>query len=282
MTVLLAACGGGSSSGGPTNPADPSGAYYGSGQFADAAGNDTLMLVESNNTYWIFYTPPTNTSAVIFVDKGTAATVTSQTFGGGSDTDYAMLYDDPTNNNAILPSAATAGAVTTGLTASMDYTYHAQIDGSTLTSSNAIFSTLVPLYISGSAGTGSLATVAGSYTGNFSSTLNTSTLQSSGCFFATAFTVGSNGAINGTLDDCSGANLSSQSTVSGTLTPRTDIKAFDVTLTFTADSPDGNPLDGATSITYTGIAYFLASNSTLYIAGLTSDGQNSVAFAGSP
>jgi hypothetical protein len=164
----------------------------------------------------------------------------------------------------------------------MDYTYLAQIDGSILQGSTTN-STLVPLFISGSKSTPSLTTVAGTYTGHFSSTLNTSTLQAARCFFTTSFTVGANGAINGTVDDCSGANYATtQSTVSGTLTPRTDIAAFDVTLTFTDDSPDSNPLDGTSSTTYTGIAYLLAANNTLYIAGLTSDGQNSVAFAGSP
>src|SRR5579871_4519490 len=48
LTTLLAACGGGGGGyggGGGGNPADPSGAYYGSGVYADEAGNDTLMLV---------------------------------------------------------------------------------------------------------------------------------------------------------------------------------------------------------------------------------------------
>lgn len=284
LTTLLTACGGGGGGyggGGGGNPADPSGAYYGSGTYADAAGNDTLMLVKSDNSFWIFYTPPNNTSAVTFVESGNASTVTSQTFDGGSVTDYAMLYADPTNSNAILPTSATAGAVTTGLTVSMDYTYQAQIDGSILQGAT-INSSLVPLFITGSKSTASLATVAGSYSGNFSSTLNTSTLNGNGCFFTTALTVGSNGMITGTVDDCSGANFATtKSTVTGSLTARTDIAAYDVTLTFTDDSPDSNPLDGASSTTYTGIAYLLASNNTLYIAGISSGG-DAVAFAGIP
>ena len=251
-TVLLASCGGGGSSSTPV-VASPQGIYYGTGKFASGAGNNTLMLVEADNTYWILYMPPSVLDAVPFIDTGVGVS-TAVTFEAASDTDYSLLYDDPKNSNAIVPSGATTGAVATGYTVSMDYTNLKQIDGSIL-NGKTVISVIVPLYVANSTNMQSLNNVAGKYSGNLSTTLNTSTLQAAGCVFALSMDVGSNGKITGTLDDCSGAGLPSQSTVTGTLTPRTDLYAFDVSLTFTSGGADSNPLDG---LTFSGVVYYNA------------------------
>lgn len=278
LITLLVACGGGGSSSSSPVVATPQGVYYGTGKFASGGGNNTLMLVESDNTYWILYTPPSVPTSMIFIEQG-SATATAVTFTIPSDTEYDLLYDDPNNGNAVVPTGATAGAVITGYTGSLDYTYQKQIDGSIL-NGKTVISVVVPLYVAGSTAMGSLSTIAGNYAGNFSSTLNSSTLQGQGCAFTTALNIGSNSKITGTLVDCSGTGLPSNSTVTGTLTPRIDIDAFDVTMTFTADGGDSQPLDG---LTFDGIAYYNAKTKTLNIAALTADRKTAIGFvAGGP
>lgn len=273
MALLTACGGGGSSSSSPSSSAvaTPQGVYYGTGKFASGGGNNTLMLVESDNTYWILYTPPSAPFSMIYIENGTAD-ATAVTFTIGADTEYDLLYDNPASSNAIVPSGATAGAVITGYTGQLDYTYQKQIDGSIL-NGKTVISVIVPLYLSGSTTMGSLNTIAGNYTGNFSSTLNSSALQAAACTFSAALNVGSNGKVTGTLADCSGSGLPSNSTVTGTLTPRTDIDAFDMTLTFTGD--DSQPLDG---LSFDGIAYYNASKKQLNMAAITADQKIAIGF----
>lgn len=275
LVILLAACGGGGSSSSSSVVATPQGVYDGTGKFASGGGNNTIMLVESDNTYWILYTPPSVPTSMIFIEQG-SATATAVTFTISSDTEYDLLYDNPKNSNAIVPSGAMAGAVITGYTGSLDYTYQKQIDGSIL-SGKTVISVIVPLYVAGSTTMGSLSTIAGNYAGNFSSTLNSSTLQGQGCAFTTALNVGSNGKVAGTVVDCTGTP--GNSTVTGTLTPRTDIDAFDVTLSFTAGA-GSEPLDG---IAFDGIAYYNAKTKVLNLAALTANRQTAIGFvAGGP
>ena len=272
--ALLTACGGGSSSSSPSSVvATPQGVYYGTGKFASGGGNNTLMLVESDNSYWVLYTPPSAPFSTIFIENGTAD-ATAVTFTISADTEYDLLYDDPASSNAIVPSGATAGAVITGYTGQLDYTYQKQIDGSIL-NGKTVISVIVPLYVAGSTTMGSLSTIAGNYSGNFSSTLNSSTLQAAACTFTAALNVGSNGKVTGTLADCIGGILPSKSTVAGTLTPRTDIDAFDVTLTFTGGGVDSQPLDG---LSFDGIAYYNTSKKQMNIAAITSDHKTAIGF----
>lgn len=274
FATLLAACGGGGSSSSSSSVvATPQGVYYGTGKFASGGGNNTLMLVESDNTYWVLYTPPSAPFSIIYIENG-VADATAVTFTINVDTEYDLLYDDPSKSNALVPSGATTGAVITGYTGQLDYTYQKQIDGSIL-NGKTVISVIVPLYVAGSTTMGALSAVAGNYTGNFSSTLNSSTLQAAACTFSAALNVGSNGKITGTLVDCSGTGLPSNSTVTGTLTPRTDIDAFDVTLSFTADGGDSQPLDG---LTFDGIAYYNTPKKQLNIAALTSDHKTAIGF----
>lgn len=273
LVTLLSACGGGGSSSSSSSSAvaTPQGVYYGTGKFASGGGNNTLMLVESDNTYWILYTPPSAPFSTIFIENGTAD-ATAVTFTISADTEYDLLYDDPASSNAIVPSGATAGAVITGYTGQLDYTYQKQIDGS-IFNGKTVISVIGPLYVAGSTTMGSLTTIAGNYTGNISSTLNSSTLQAAACTFSAALSIGSNGKVTGTLTDCTGSGLPSNSTVTGTLTPRTDIDAFDLTLTFTGDG--SQPLDG---LTFDGIAYYNASRKQLNMAALTSDHKTAIGF----
>ncbi len=276
LAVLLASCGGGGSSSSSSSTSvigHPQGVYKGTGQFASGAGNTTFMLVENDDRYWIMYEDPKVPTAMVFADTGTGVE-TAETFNAAGDTDYTLLYDDQ-NNGSLLPSGVTSGSTVTGYTLSMDYTNEKQIDGSVL-NGNKVISVIVPLFVTASnSSMASLSDVAGKFSGNVSSTLYTSALQTAACHLSLALTIGSNGKINGTLDDCSGAGLPSQSTVTGTLTPRTDILAFDVSLTFTADGSDSAPLDGKT---YTGVAYYDASTQYLHVVANTPSGTNAIGF----
>jgi hypothetical protein len=285
VCAVLASCGGGggSSSSSTSNVNDvPTGIFSGT----SAAGNDVFMLVESSNKYWILYNPPSVGTEMSAFDTGTATvdlTDPSNDFTvNADDTDFSTPYSDPHGGDALDPSNTATGAVTPGYTVCMAFNPQNQISGSVINGSCAKFSTatvlsvITPTYVSGSATTmGSLSAIAGSYSDDFSSTLNTPTENSAKCYFSSSLTVGSNGAINGTVTDCSGANLPSNSTVSGTLVARTDIDAFDVTLTFTEDAPDSMPLDGQS---YSGIAYYDAGTKRLFIAAVTAGNAQGLGF----
>lgn len=279
--VLLAGCGGGGSSNsstgsgsGSTVTGTPTGIFSGT----SGAGNDVIMLVESSNKYWILYNPPKVSTEMSAFDTGTATLdltdpANSFTVNAG-DTDFNTPYSDPNNGNALEPSSTASGTVTAGYTVCMAFNAQVQISGSIIKGSCANFnsatalSVITPTYVKGSATTmGKLSDLAGTYTDNFASTLNNPTQHSASCFFSASFTVGSNGAINGTVTDCTGSGLPSSSTVSGTLVARTDIDAFDVTLDFTDDAPDSMPLDGQS---YSGIAYYDSATKRLFIAATTS------------
>lgn len=277
--VLLAGCGGGGGSNsntgtGGTVTGTPTGIFSGT----SGAGNDVIMLVESSNKYWILYNPPKVSTEMSAFDTGTATLdltdpANSFTVNAG-DTDFTTPYSDPNAGNALDPSSTATGAVTSGYTVCMAFNAQVQISGSVIQgtcanfNSATVLSVITPTYIKGSATTmGKLSDIAGTYTDDFASTLNDPTEHSGSCFFATSLTVGSNGAINGTVTDCTGTGLPSSSTVSGTLTARTDIDAFDVTLTFTGDGADSMPLDGQQ---YSGIAYYDSGTKRLFIAATTS------------
>ena len=277
VSAVLASCGGGGGGNNNSNSntnAVPTGIFSGT----SGAGNDVFMLVESSNKYWILYNPPSVSNEMSAFDTGTATvdpTNPSNDFTvSAGDTDFTTPYSNPHSGNALDPSNTATGAATPGYTICMAFNAQQQISGSIINGSCAnfnsatILSTITPTYVSGSATTmGSLSAIAGNYTDDFSSTLNTPTENTAKCYFAANLTVGSNGAINGTVTDCSGANRPSSSTVSGTLVARTDIDAFDVTLTFTGDAPDSMPLDGQS---YSGIAYYDTGTGRLFIAAVTS------------
>lgn len=275
LAVLLVSCGGGGSSSSSSSTSvigHPQGVYKGVGKFASNAGNVTYMLVLNDDTYWIMYEDPKVPTAMMFADTGTG-TETAETFNAAGDTDYTLLYDDP-SDSSLLPSGATSGSTATGYSLELDYTNEKQIDGSVLNGKKVI-SVIVPLFVTDSnSSMASLSDVAGKFSGNVSSTLYTSTLQGAGCHLSLALTIGSNGKINGTLDDCTGTSLPSTSTVTGTLTPRSDILAFDVSLTFVAGS-DSAPLDGKT---YSGVAYYDASTQYLHLVANTPSGTNAIGF----
>lgn len=271
--ALLAGCGGGGSSNTPsTVTGTPTGIYAGT----SAAGNDVIMLVESSNKYWLLYNPPKVSTEMSAFDTGTAKLdltdpANSFTLNAG-DTDFTMPYSDPADSNALEPSSTATGSITGGRTVCMAFNEKVQISGSIIQGSCANFnsatviSVITPTYVAGSATTmGKLSDLAGTYSDDFASTLNDATENSASCFFATSLTVGSNGAISGTVTDCPGP-ASTSSTVSGTLVARTDIDAFDVTLDFTAGA-GSMPLDGQD---YTGIAYYDSKTKRLFIAAATS------------
>ena len=276
VSAVLASCGGGGGGGygsSSNTNAVPTGIFSGT----SGAGNNVFMLVESSNKYWILYNPPSVSTEMSAFDSGTATVDLTNpgndfTVSAG-DTDFNTPYSDPHNAGALEPSGTATGAVTPGYTVCMAFNAQKQISGSIINGSCAnygsatVLSVITPTYVSGSATTmGSLSTIAGNYTDDFSSTLNTPTENSAKCYFAASLTVGANGAINGTVMDCTGTGQPSSSTVSGTLVARTDIDAFDVTLIFTADAPDSMPLDGQS---YSGIAYYDAGTSRLFIAAAT-------------
>jgi len=62
--------------------------------------------------------------------------------------------------------------------------------------------------------------------------------------------------------------------VSGTLTPRTDLNAYDAVLSFGSTSGGATPMDG----TYDGIAYYDTETGRLYLAGISSATNHGIGF----
>lgn len=283
VSVVLAGCGGGGSSSSSSSSSNtgssttvtgsPAGIFSGT----SGAGNNVIMLVGSSNRYWVLYNPPGVSTEMSAFDTGTATldlTDPSNSFTlSAGDTDFTMPYSNTNSSNTLEPNGTATGSTTSGLTVCMAFNAQKQISGSIISGSCANFSSatiisiITPTYVAGSATTmGKLSDIAGTYTDDLASTLNTPALNTAKCLFAVNLTVGSSGMINGTAADCSGTGQPSSSTVSGTLVPRTDIDAFDVTLTFTGDGADSMPLDGQG---YAGIAYYDAGTKRLFIAAAT-------------
>ena len=66
--------------------------------------------------------------------------------------------------------------------------------------------------------------------------------------------------------------------MSGTLLPRSDLYAFDMSLVFNDDAPDSNPLDG---LTFTGIVYYDATRKSFDMAGVSGDGKQAIGLSAS-
>ena len=143
-------------------------------------------------------------------------------------------------------------------------------------------STFSLAYDGGSGTTPTLAQVSKIYSGTFSFDNNhNGVVTNYGSWKpTTTFSVSSAGAVSGTvacwtIPVCTSAPCPTVTcNVSGTLTPRTDLNAYDAVLSFGSTSGGATPMDG----TYDGIAYYDTETGRLYLAGISSATNHGIGF----
>jgi len=268
LVLLLGACTSGGDAGGTVVPA---GVYTGTGTFT---GTQLINGAKSN-----FSTAPTITTIVVpdgmyMVLSSKLAVISQLDIGNGSangmftaanNTEFGLYPDYDSNNFPLLTAdqnGAFAATFTTGKTLDATITY-AGLSGDVLTTTTTFVanSTAAPPALP--------ATVAGTfYSNNNTGERITLTAMSTLTITGTSFTGPVVCPFNATMPP----PQPTPCTVTGTLTPRSDLAAYDVSLSF-ADGTSGKFATGWTGMTATGLAYF---DGTKLVLGATS---NQYAFA---
>jgi hypothetical protein len=252
----LAACGGGGGgdSAGSSGPA--TGVYSGT----SAAGNNVLGLIFSDGRYYFLYTEPATPNVIFNVNAGSGSS------SNGSFTSSNLL----SVGLGQMPGMYQTGPIANG-SFSASYASGSSLNG-TFTYLPSGGSTVTMVYDPASAGTATLTQIENTYNGTFSfyyaggSNLYTYTPT-------TTFAVSSAGTISGSvacysIPVCTSAPCPTVTcNVNGTITPRSDVNAYDVSLTIGSTTGGHTPLDDS----YTGAAYYNALTGRLNMAGISSD-----------
>jgi hypothetical protein len=129
-------------------------------------------------------------------------------------------------------------------------------------------------YVGGDTAPATLSAIARTYTGAFYANINTSGFGNLPALSST-FTISPAGALTGTVS-CPLTSTSPVSgtqtpcTVSGTVTARPDLNAYDVSVTF-ANGSSTSFVDGFTGRTATGLAYYDATSGSLMLGAVAPD-----------
>ena len=270
LLLFLAACGSNDGGGGTVVPA---GVYTGTGTFTGSElVNGAKMTFSTAPTITAIVTASghylvlsTSFSVVSRIDTGTA--VANGTLTASNNTEYGLYPDFDSNNFALLPSnqnGSLDASFTTGSNLDGTITYSG-------TSGDVLeyMSTFVPGATS--APTALPATLAGT----FYSTVNsgerlTTTAMSTLTITGMSFT----GPVTCPFMASPPPPQPMPCTVTGTLSPRSDVAAYDVSLSF-ADSDSERFPTGWTGVTATGLAYF---DGTKLVLG-ASNGATAYAFS---
>lgn len=270
FVVFLAACTSGGDTGGTVVPA---GVYTGTGTFT---GSQLINGAQSS-----FSTAPTITTIVepngMYMVLSAKLAVISQIdvghggangmFTAADNTEFGLYPDYDSNNFPLLPAnqnGALAASFSTGKTLDATITYSGT-SGDVLTTTTT--------FVAGS--TAAPAALPATIAGTFYSTSNTGqriniTAMSTLTITGTSFTGPVVCPFNATMPPPQPTPCS----VTGTLTPRSDLAAYDVSLSF-ADGTSGKFSSGWTGVTATGLAYF---DGTKLVLGVTS-GASAFAFS---
>ncbi len=238
-TIALVSCGGGGGSSSSAPPPPPNlGTAEGLWNGMTADGRSFSGLVLDDGTYWFLYTAAGNSAVIGGAVQGTGTSSSGQ-FTSSNGLNFSL------EGNGIL-----------GFTMSGTYTAQSQLDG-TLTYSSGT-NTFTSTYDTDYDLTPTLATIAGTYTGQ-AVTVNSSVE-------ASTVMVASGGAITGTsAGGCS---------FTGMATPRANGNVYDIMVTF-----GGGVCDNGTD-TVSGVAYYVAAQNALTATALNSGRTNGFIFLG--
>lgn len=254
LAALLAGCGGGGG-GTPSAPVNDltSGLYSGT----SATGEELNVMTLADGTFWA-------TSDASALASGTSSVILGKVTasGGTFASTSAKTWALPGTPLPVLDDTKVAGTYA-GTRLSATITLGPASSSYTLT------------YQAGSRAQAALAQIAGAYA---------DTLKIFASTFATGFeqpTVAlridpGTGAVSGTLA-CAGSQVG---TVAGTVTPRTDLNAFNVSLRFTTADPAMDAALGGS--TFTGYALYDATGKELQVVARPLSGNPIGCFASGP
>lgn len=240
-SLLVAACGGG---GGDAPASRPPSAAQGLWTGSTTSKRTLTGLVFGDGTYYVFYSPvniPTGVAGVVQGTSGTGTGIWSSTDG----VDFNLEPETP----SILPAKMSAGFVA-----------KKSFEG-TITDASGANTTFTAVYDTAYEIVPTVATLAGSYTGQAGLSTGVKTAK---------VTVAAGGGITGTVT----VDKTSTCAFSGTATPRTDGNAYDIALAL-GDAPCPTP-----KLRVTGIAYFDAAAKKLYVAAPNAARTDGVLFLG--
>jgi hypothetical protein len=194
-------------------------------------------IVLSDGSYYVLYSPAGSPTLIAGVVQGNGASAAGS-FSSSNGKDFNL------EGYGVLP-AAVAGSFTTK-----------QSFSGTITYSPATSTTFTTVYDADFEVTPTLAALAGTFTGQVASSAGTQTAT---------VTIASSGAISGSSSGCA---------ISGTVSPRSDGNAYNVSLTF------GPAPCALTGQTLTGGAYFRSATKRLYAVAPNSGRTDGVLFVG--
>jgi hypothetical protein len=232
-----------------------------------------VAMVTSSGSYTLLSYEAGIPNYVYQIDTGTGS-VSNGSFTSSNDQDLFAYQNYEGGDNFGLYAPALAPYQGAALSAT--YVANTTING-LITYPGQGATLAFPLeFVSGSTvAPSSLAQIAGNYTGIFYSSLITSADTCSGCDVAagSSLTISNAGVITGTVTAFYGGTTG-PCTVSGTVTPRTDLNAYNVSFSFangTGTSPGACDFDtpvgsyGWTGGTATGLGYYNSSTGKLII-----------------
>jgi hypothetical protein len=227
----------------PTNTPTPQANISATGLWKGQTNSNRTMtaLVFANGSYYVFYSRNNDPSVIAGVIQGQGS-ITGNNFNSGNAKDFNLEGAgilDATVSSTVASQSSLNGSVSYANTSYGTTTFNSS-------------------YSKDFESSPSLSAVAGSYLGSVSSFAGTEVAN---------VTISNSGAITG-------SGQTSGCSMTGTLTPRNDANAYNVTLTFGA-----SPCLLANQ-TITGISYFDASAKRLYAAAPNATRTDGVLFVG--
>lgn len=278
LASLLAACGGGGGSPPPAVTTAPTGIYFGTGRFT---GTQTINGATSS-----FNTSPyvlgfvTSAGNYMLLSYSTGSPNVLHNIDSGSGSALNGSFTSSNNLNSDMYPSGIPIYDTQGGALSSNFVLKADQSGQSMTGSisyagtqNASLSFTLG-YVGGDTAPATLSAITGTYSGAFYANINTSGFGNLPALSST-FTISPAGVLAGTVS-CPLSSVSpapgpqSPCTVSGTVTARSDLNAYDVSVSF-ANGSSTSFVGGFTGKTATGLAYYDATSGHLMFAAVASD-----------
>ncbi len=245
--------------GGTTFPAvGANGIYKG----LESSGRGVLGMIGASGDYWFFTFQTVNPGTDITGIHWGTGTSASGTFTSAS---ARVAYPVPATQQADFPLLPANGYVNSG-SWTLQYVQGQNLSGTMSYSvptnvSNAFAGTISFTridYDPTSLTAPALSQIAGTYRGTVSTSTATPSSAPNGWTPSPTLIISPTGAISGTLGCSStpfGTSATAVCSIAGTITPRSDIRAYDVNLSFPT-SGGGSVSQVLTTLPYTGMAYF--------------------------
>lgn len=278
FTAVLAACGG--SSGAPPPPATavPTGIYFGTGHFTGTQTINGSTSSFNTSPYVLGFVTSTGSYMLLSYSAGSPNVVRNIDSGSGSALNGSFTSSNNLNSD-MYPSGIPiysnqGGALSSTFVLKPDLSGQS-INGSIAYAGTQNASLSFPLgYVGGDTATATLTAIARTYTGAFYANINTSGYGNLPALSST-FTISTTGALAGTVacplsSTSPPAGTQTPCTVSGTVTARSDLNAYDVSISFANGSSTGF-VSGFTGKTARGLAYYDATSGSLMLGAVAAD-----------